>query len=84
MLITPEEAMNVIIKLQDKMVKQRSFWDAKLYLMKKNYEDKIDFLENKLSSNKNIWNTMKNRESGRCLENKECFSFNCECSVKPV
>lgn len=60
MLITPEEAMNVIIKLQDKMVKQRAFWDAKLYLMKKNYEDKIDFLEHKLSSNKNIWNTMKN------------------------
>lgn len=52
--------MNVIIKLQDKMVKQRAFWDAKLYLMKKTYEDKIDFLEHKLSSNKNIWNTMKN------------------------
>lgn len=51
LVISSSEACNVIIFLQEKMMRQRAFWDMRLHCLKKKLEDKIQFLENKLSSN---------------------------------
>jgi len=43
--------MKLVMMLQEKMIKQRTFWDMRLVTTIKKYEEKITFLENKLSSN---------------------------------
>mmetsp|Transcript_9076 Transcript_9076/g.13850 ORF Transcript_9076/g.13850 Transcript_9076/m.13850 type:complete len:110 (+) Transcript_9076:117-446(+) len=59
LIMTSEEAFKVIIMLQNKMLAQRTFWDLRYNTTVKKFEEKVQFLENKLSSNQNLWETMK-------------------------
>ena len=49
----------MIVMLQNKLLEQRTFWDIRFNTMQKKFQEKIAFLENKLSSNQNLWETMK-------------------------
>ena len=59
MVIKPEDATNVVMMLQQRLARQRTFWAMKNVLMKNKLEEQIIFLENKLSSNISLWQTMK-------------------------
>lgn len=59
MVIKPEDATKVVMMLQQRLASQRTFWAMKNVLMKNKLEEQIIFLENKLSSNIALWQTMK-------------------------
>ena len=59
MVIKPEDATKVVMMLQQRLARQRTFWAMKNVLMKNKLEEQIVFLENKLSSNISLWQTMK-------------------------
>ena len=50
-IISAEDAMKVILHLQDKLTTQRAFWDMKFVTLQKKFEEEKMFLANKLSSN---------------------------------
>jgi hypothetical protein len=63
--MSADRASEVIIRLQDKMLRQRTFWDLRYHALKKRLEDQIHFLEEKLSSNQDLWEILaseKNRQ----------------------
>ena len=59
LLVTSEEACKVILLLQARLNKQRTFWDIRYQLMKEKFEDKIQLLQQNLSSNQALWEGMK-------------------------
>ena len=54
-----EKAYRVIIMLQERLVKQRSFWDLRYHTMKAKLEERIEFMNKQLSSNQDLWESMK-------------------------
>ena len=54
-----EKAYRVITMLQDRLVKQRSFWDLRYHTKKAQLEEKVDFMNQQLSSNQDLWESMK-------------------------
>jgi len=55
MVIKPEDATRVIMMLQQRLVRQRTFWAMRHAVTKDKLEEQIVFLENKLSSNVALW-----------------------------
>ena len=55
MVIKPEDATRVIMMLQQRLVRQRTFWAMRHAVTKDKLEEQIIFLENKLSSNVALW-----------------------------
>ena len=43
-VISAEKSVEVILRLQDQMLKQRTLWDLRLATTKKKYEEEIQFL----------------------------------------
>lgn len=61
--MSADKASEVIIRLQDKMLRQRTFWDMRFHTLKKSLEDQIHFLEDKLSSNQDLWENLANEQN---------------------
>jgi len=61
--MSADRASEVIIRLQDKMLRQRAFWDMRYHLLRKKLEDKIRFLEDKLSSNQDLWENLVSEQN---------------------
>lgn len=55
MVIKPEDATKVIMMLQQRLVRQRTYWAMRHAVTKDKLEEQIVFLENKLSSNVALW-----------------------------
>ena len=62
LVVPSDKAYRVIIMLQERMTKQRSYWEMRYQTMKKRLEDKVAFTEQQLSSNKDLWESMKAQE----------------------
>lgn len=54
-LISAEDIMKIVMKQQEKMIQQRTLWDMRFVTTVKKYEDRIKYLEVKLSENQEIW-----------------------------
>ena len=62
LVVPSDKAYRVIIMMQERMTKQRSLWEMRYQTMKKRLEDKVAFTEQQLSSNKDLWESMKAQE----------------------
>ena len=47
--------MKLVAGIEKKLKTQRAMHEWRFYHMKKKLEDKVSFLENQMSSNKDIW-----------------------------
>lgn len=45
------------------MLRQRAFWDLRYHALKKRLEDQIHFLEEKLSSNQDLWEILASEKN---------------------
>ena len=50
-LLNAEDIMKIVMNLQEKMIKQRTLWDMRLVTTIKKYEEKLRYMENRLSDN---------------------------------
>ncbi|CDW75699.1 UNKNOWN [Stylonychia lemnae] len=58
-VVSPEEATLEMLRMQDLLVKQRSLWMLKFQTQQKKYEDQIELLKNKLTSNTALWEQLQ-------------------------